>query len=101
MYTCAGVIFGFYYLSIAIFIYSAIQYTFIVRFEESILEKSFGESYVQYKLKVPRWFGLTQKVATSGHEFSLTKSLRSERSTFYSMTAMAILYFVKRAIAGM
>jgi protein-S-isoprenylcysteine O-methyltransferase Ste14 len=95
MYTLCGVVFGFSYLSIFIFLYSVVQYTFIVRFEEEILERSFGLAYKDYKANVPRWLPLRSPYRTSSHLFSLSRALRSERSTFFSMTLMAILFFVK------
>jgi protein-S-isoprenylcysteine O-methyltransferase Ste14 len=99
MYTLCGVIFGFGLLSLFIFIYSIVEYYFIVSFEEQILSKTFGESYVQYTQTVPRWIpSFKPRCASSGHSFDLWRALKSEKSTFYSMTAMALGFFIKAAI---
>jgi protein-S-isoprenylcysteine O-methyltransferase Ste14 len=96
MYTLVGVLYGFSALSLIILLFSAIQYTFIVAFEEDTLKKTFGEVYKVYARKVPRWWpALTPKVPSSQHEFSLKKALRSERSTLYSMALMGGLLVVK------
>jgi len=95
LYTLAGVAFGFIYLSIAIFIYSCIQYTFIVRYEESILTQIFKGSYERFKRTVPRWFGAKPSIESSDHPFDFNRALRSERSTFYSLSAMGVLFMLK------
>ncbi len=100
MYTLAGVAFGFIYLSIGIFVYSCIQYTFIVRFEESILIGIFNDSYARFKLTVPRWFGVRPAIEPSEHTFNLKRALVSEKSTFFSLTAMVVLFAVKSLIFG-
>lgn len=99
MYTLAGVAFGFVYLSIAIFIYSCIQYYFIVGYEEGLLENTFGTSYERYREKVPAWFGITRAIESSEHQFDWQRSLRSERSTFLSMAAMSVVFLIKKATA--
>lgn len=96
MYTLCGVLFGFIYLTVIVFIYSVIQYHFIVAFEENVLEKTFGDAYQAYLTWVPRWIpALTPQIGISLQEFDLQKALRSERSTFFSMAAMAILCLLK------
>jgi len=96
LYTLCAVLFGFLYLSIAIFIFSCLQYTFIVAFEEEILGRTFGAKYAKFCAEVPRWFiSALPRCEGTGHHFELKRALRSERSTFYSILAMAILFFVK------
>lgn len=96
MYTLCGFLFGFVYLSIFIFFYSAIQYHFIVAYEESVLERTFQDAYQAYLAWVPRWIpALTPQIGISLQEFDLQRALRSERSTFYSMAAMGILCILK------
>lgn len=69
----------------------AVQYYFIVIYEETILEKKFGQEYVEYKKTVPAWF---PKKLVSLDEIqwpdSFSASLRSERRT---LTAIAFLLF--------
>lgn len=98
LYTCAGILFGFRGLSILIFLVSAIEYIFIVAFEEETLHRIFGTSYSEYCEKVPRWFpDLETQMPKSSHEFSLLKALRSEKSTFLSLAGMTLLYVLKQA----
>jgi protein-S-isoprenylcysteine O-methyltransferase Ste14 len=51
--------------SIAIVEYAAVIailfHLFVVYYEESALRRKFGESYVQYSARVPRWFGRRAK----------------------------------------
>ncbi len=96
MYTLCGVIFGFGLLSIFIFIYSSVEYYFIVSFEEQVLSKTFGQNYVNYTQQVPRWIpSFKPSCSSSDHEFNLWRALKSEKSTFYSMGAMTLGFFVK------
>ena len=55
MYSLAGVFFGFTTLSALVLFYSCLQYSFIVRFEENVLERDIGPTYIAYKKRVPRW----------------------------------------------
>ncbi len=99
LYTAAGALFGFSYLAGFIFIYSVIQYSFIVAYEEGILLQTFGKEYENYRLAVPRWLpDLDSTYPASSHTFDLRKALRSERSTFFSMAAMAVLFTLKKAL---
>ncbi|NDG28266.1 MAG: isoprenylcysteine carboxylmethyltransferase family protein [Proteobacteria bacterium] len=98
MYTCAGLIFGFSGLSALIFLFSAIEYIFIVAFEEETLHQLFGKSYENYCEKVPRWSpSFHPLIESTGQTFSLLKALRSERSTFFSLAMMGFLFVVKKA----
>jgi protein-S-isoprenylcysteine O-methyltransferase Ste14 len=98
MYTCTGLVFGFSGLSALIFLVSAIEYIFIVAFEEETLSKLFGTSYENYCEKVPRWSpSFTPMIESTGQTFSLLKALRSERSTFFSLSLMGLLFILKKA----
>ena len=44
-----------WFLPIAIVIF-AIEYYYIVRYEDGVLESSFGAAYLEYKKRAPRWF---------------------------------------------
>ena len=44
-----------WFLPVAIIIF-AIEYTLIVRYEEGVLESIFGQEYLDYKARTPRWF---------------------------------------------
>lgn len=97
MYVCCGVLFGSFYLSVVFFFYFVLQYSFIVSFEEELLERTFGEKYQDYKRRVPRWlFSLVPLIPKSPHPFHLVPALRSERATLIAIVAMAIILLIKR-----
>lgn len=96
MYTLCGLIFGFGLLSLFIFIYSSLEYYFIVSFEEQVLSRTFGENYLKYNQQVPRWIpSFKPSCESSAHTFNLWRGLKSEKSTFYSMSFMTLGYFIK------
>ncbi len=98
LYTCAGGLFGFTTLSIAIFFWSCIQYHFIVRYEEEILTRQFGESYQKYLGQVPRWLpSLYSSFPESSHTFSLAKAFRSEKSTLLQIVLLGVLWLLKQS----
>lgn len=98
LYSLTGVVFGFATLSALLFIYSAVQYKLIVAFEEATLCRLFGDDYETYRGQVPGWFfSLSPRCPSSEHEFNLSKALRSERSTLYSMAAMTVLFVIKKS----
>ncbi|MFM8268642.1 MAG: methyltransferase family protein, partial [Pseudomonadota bacterium] len=98
MYTCAGLAFGFSSLSVLIFWVSAVEYIFIVAFEEETLLSTFGEDYEKYCEKVPRWVpSFSPAIESTGQTFSLERALRSEKSTFLSLSMMALLLVLKKA----
>ncbi len=43
-------------ITIGVFIVIFLIYNWMVNFEEKILESMFGEQYLEYKQKVPKWF---------------------------------------------
>lgn len=92
LYSLCGFLFGFRLLSLAVLVYSAIQYHFIVKYEEEVLLRTFGTEYENYCNGVPRWLPqLTSSYPSSSQQFSLRKALRSERSTLIAMAAMGII----------
>ena len=54
-----------WFLPVAIIIF-AIEYTLIVRYEEGVLESIFGQEYLDYKARTPRWFGRPPVNSTAG-----------------------------------
>lgn len=100
MYTLAGVAFGFTGLSLVIAVYSAVQYHFIVAFEEKMLRREHGDAYGFYCARVPRWLPLLSPgVEPSFHVFDLKKALRSERATLLALGFLLVLLFWKRSLA--
>jgi protein-S-isoprenylcysteine O-methyltransferase Ste14 len=97
LYAGCGVLFGFKWLALACFIYTSIQYHFIVAYEEERLKQTFGEPYVKYQKEVPRWIPrFIPSPTQSAHSFDLAAALRSERSTVIALTVMAALYILKQ-----
>jgi protein-S-isoprenylcysteine O-methyltransferase Ste14 len=70
-----------------------IEYFFIVRYEEGVLESIFGEEYLAYKRRTPRWIpGTSGKV---GGEFFWAEAWRSEVSTFLQYAALLAVFVGK------
>lgn len=84
----------FLFLPVAIVIF-AIEYTLIVRYEEGVLESIFGQEYLDYKARTPRWFGRPPANSTAG-EHDWKEAVWSERSTFMQYGALCLLFYFKR-----
>lgn len=101
--------FGFSLLSGAFFPY--LQFLFIPLFfleyfpiviaEEKFLEEKFGDEYKDYMAKVPRFLPKLKGVNWGKPKYRLGETLRWERSTFYliiSLYLLFILSFILRRI---
>ena len=85
--TVSGV---FWFLPIAIVVF-AIEYSLIVRYEEGVLESIFGQEYLDYKARTPRWFGRPPASHTTGrHNWS--EAIWSERSTFLQYLVLGLVF---------
>lgn len=87
-----------WFLPVAVVLF-AIEYTLIVRYEEGVLESIFGEEYVAYKRRTPRWFPRPPAAAdraTGPHD--LGEALRSEISTFAQYAALGVAFYVKHRL---
>ncbi len=86
-----------WFLPIAIVLF-AIEYTLIVRFEEGVLESTFGEEYLDYKQRTPRWLPRapkhSEKHPTAG-DFDWPQAWRSEISTFLQYALLIGAFVVK------
>ncbi len=99
LYTSCAVLYGFAWLSAALFAYSCLQYTFIVAFEEDTLRRTFDAPYEAYCKKVPRWLvSPTPQVEATPQDFNLPRAVRSERSTLGAIVAMIAALAVKTAL---
>lgn len=93
--TVASGVFWFLPVTIALF---ALEYSLIVRFEEGVLESTFGDEYLAYKARTPRWIARPPAVRERGpHEWG--DAWRSERSTLVAYAAIAGALAVKHALA--
>jgi len=73
----------------------ALEYHYIVRYEEGVLESFFGPQYLAYKARTPRW--LPDLRAPVGRpELRWYEALRSESSTFLQYAALLIVFIGKQ-----
>lgn len=82
-----------WFLPIAIVLF-ALEYSLIVRFEEGVLESTFGEEYLDYKAHTPRWIPRPPRVHVAG-EMSWSGAWRSEMSTFLQYVILIAAFVVK------
>lgn len=84
----------YWFLPVALIIF-AVEYTFIVRYEEGVLESIFGQVYLDYKAKTPRWFPRPPKPEDAQGEFFWAEAWRSEISTFLQFAAIILVFWAK------
>lgn len=86
-----------WFIPIAILLF-AVEYSLIVRFEEGVLESTFGEEYIEYRRRTPRWMPRTPR-RTPQHpepgEFDWAQAWRSEISTFLQYALLIAAFVVK------
>ena len=82
-----------WFIPVAIVLF-AIEYTLIVRYEEGVLESIFGQEYLAYKQRTPRWFPRPPAVKESG-EHHWGEAWRSEISTLIQYVVLVGLFLVK------
>ena len=76
-------------LAVALF---AVQYFFIVRYEENLLVEKFGEEYVQYKKDVPRWIPHSSpKLENIMWPDNFSPALKSEKRTLTTIFVLILL----------
>lgn len=73
----------------------AIEYTLIVRYEEGVLESIFGQEYLRYKERTPRWFPRPPGTDEEG-EHHWGEAWRSELSTFLQYAAITAVFVAKQ-----
>jgi len=72
----------------------AIEYYYIVRYEEGVLESIFGQEYLDYKPTTPRWVPSPPTVRDKGpHDWG--EAWRSEISTFLQYAALCVAFAIK------
>lgn len=82
-----------WFLPVAIVLF-AVEYYFIVAYEEGVLESIFGEEYLAYKRRTPRWIPAAASGAVAG-EFLWAEAWKSEVSTFLQYIALLIVFVAK------
>jgi len=82
-----------WFLPFAVLIFAA-EYSFIVRFEEGVLESTFGRQYLDYKNCVPRWLPKKpDEPAPGDHDWR--GALKSEISTFIQYAVLIVAFAIK------
>ncbi|MFL5576868.1 MAG: methyltransferase family protein [Gemmatimonadaceae bacterium] len=75
----------------------ALEYSLIVRFEEGVLESTFGDEYLAYKRRTPRWIPRPPAAADRGPEtYDWAQAWRSELSTFLQYAALVVAFVLKQ-----
>lgn len=87
-----------WFLPVALLLF-AVEYTYIVRYEEGVLESIFGQEFLDYKARTPRWIPRPPRAASSGPH-DLGEALRSEISTFAQYAALAVAFWIKARLTG-
>ena len=82
-----------WFLPFAVLIFAA-EYSLIVRYEEGVLESTFGRQYLDYKNCVPRWLPKKPDEPDRG-EHDWRGAIRSESSTFIQYAVLIIAFLVK------
>jgi len=77
----------------------AIEYTLIVRYEEGVLESIFGQEYLRYKERTPRWIPRPPGTDEEG-EHHWGEAWRSEISTFLQYAVITAAFVVKQRMGG-
>jgi protein-S-isoprenylcysteine O-methyltransferase Ste14 len=81
-------------IAVAVF---ALEYTPIVRYEEAVLEASFGEEYLRYKERTSRWLPVAPDSAPAG-ALCWKTALRSERSTLLQFVVLAAVLAISQVV---
>ncbi len=79
----------------------AIEYSLIVRYEEGVLESLFGETYLAYKRRTPRWFPRRPQPGPRplGRGYDWREAWRSESSTFANLGLVMLALVIKLALS--
>ena len=87
-----------WFIPVAVLLF-ALEYTLIVRYEEGVLESIFGEEYLRYKARTPRWFPRPPGTDDEG-EHHWGEAWRSEVSTFLQYAVLTAAFVVKQRVGG-
>ncbi|MEO7366370.1 MAG: isoprenylcysteine carboxylmethyltransferase family protein [Gemmatimonadaceae bacterium] len=82
-----------WFLPVAVLLFGT-EYSFIVRYEEGVLESTFGREYLDYKNLVSRWIPTKPKEPATG-EHDWREAWRSEISTFLQYLVLIGLFVGK------
>ena len=85
-----------WFIPLAVLLF-AIEYTLIVRYEEGVLESIFGQEYLAYKSRTPRWIPRPPAVREAG-EHHWGEAWRSEVSTFLQYAVITGVFVAKQRL---
>lgn len=84
------------FISVLTVLLFAMQYYFIVKYEENLLHERFGDEYRAYCEQVPAWFPRRSiKLEDLEWPDSFTAAFRSERKTLMAIAAMIIILMLR------
>jgi hypothetical protein len=66
-----------------------------VAYEEGVLESIFGETYLAYKARTPRWIPRPPRTPEESEPLRWGEALRSELSTFMQYAALVAALLLK------
>ena len=84
-----------WFIPVAVLLF-AIEYTLIVRYEEGVLESIFGQEYLAYKARTPRWIPRPPAATDDRGEHHWGEAWRSEVSTFLQYAAITAAFVWKQ-----
>jgi protein-S-isoprenylcysteine O-methyltransferase Ste14 len=87
-----------WFLPIAMLLFAA-QHSLVVRYEEGVLETTFGRAYLEYRLKTPRWVP-SRPVEPVPGELNWHEAFTSEISTFLVYLVLILAFVVKDRFVG-
>lgn len=85
-----------WFVPIAIMMFT-LEYTPIVRYEEAVLEATFGDEYRRYKRRTPRWLPVAPAAAASG-ALNWRTAWRSERSTLVQFVVLGTVLALSQLV---
>jgi len=85
-----------WFLPLAMLLFAA-EYSLIVRYEEGVLESTFGREYLEYKQCTPRWVPSRPQLKSEG-ELDWKGAFKSEISTFLQYLVLVIAFVVKERL---
>ena len=71
-------------------LFSALQYTLIVHWEESVLLAAIGATYQSYCEQVPRWLPIGRVRSRGEASWNLRQAFRSERATLMALSIVGL-----------
>jgi len=88
-----------WFLPVAIVLFAA-EYSFIVRYEEGVLESIFGSEYLEYKSRTPRWILRFSASTPQPDGYHWIEAWRSEISTFLQYAVLVAVLVIKNRFFG-